>query len=106
MLTTGIKSRPVYTTIHADPGGRFHLLVGEGSGGEALLRLLGELTAESGVRVIYAGESFTGRNLNESIRAAGRPDTHILPTQAEAPAELYLTLTGCLMGTRLYVAGS
>jgi len=42
MLITGIKSRPVYTTLRPDPGGRFHLLVGQGSGGEALLRLLGE----------------------------------------------------------------
>ena len=31
MLITGIKSRPIYTTLAPDLGGRFHLLVGQGA---------------------------------------------------------------------------
>jgi len=106
MLITGIKSRPVYTTFAADLGGRFHLLVGQGSGGAALVRLLGELPGEADRRVLYAAESFSGRDQSDALMSAGSPDTRVFPTQAEALAELSATLSACAMGTRLYVAGS
>jgi dimethylamine monooxygenase subunit C len=105
MLITGIKSRPVYTTLAPDPGGRFHLLVGQGSGGAALLRLLG--TLPSGVvSIIYATETVTECALSESLRSARPPEIRIVATDVEAVAELDRTLAGCVMGTRLYVAGS
>ncbi len=106
MLITGIKSRPVYAALAPDPGGRFHLLVGQGSGGAALLRLLGALPPASALGVIYSAESFTERDLSESLRSADPSDTRVVATDAEAVAELDGALAGCVMGTRLYVAGS
>ena len=49
MLVTGIKSRPIYTTLSPDPCGRYHFLIGQGSGGDALLRLLKEMPDEAAV---------------------------------------------------------
>ena len=43
MLITGIKSRPTYAPLEPDLRGRTHVLVGQGSGGAALLRLLARL---------------------------------------------------------------
>ena|SRR5579883_1299617 len=43
MLITGIKSKPVYAPLHADVRGRYHLMLGHGAGGVALLRVLAEL---------------------------------------------------------------
>ena len=43
MLVTGIKSKPVYAPLQADIRGRYHLMLGMGAGGDALLRVLGEL---------------------------------------------------------------
>lgn len=43
MLITGIRSKPVYAPLRADTGGRYHLMLGRGPGGGALLRVLSEL---------------------------------------------------------------
>src|SRR5262245_15032462 len=94
MSTPGIKSRPVYTTLQPEPGGRHHLLVGQGSGGAALLRLLAQMPPGTDARVLYAEESPPG--------VAG---LRLFPTEAELLAELDRTLSGCVMGTRLYIAG-
>ncbi len=32
MLVTGIKSKPVYAPLRADPRGRYHLMLGLGRG--------------------------------------------------------------------------
>src|SRR5262249_36905781 len=55
MVIPGIKSRPVHTTLQPDPGGRHHLLVGQGSGGAALLRLLARMPPGADTRVLYTG---------------------------------------------------
>ena len=106
MLITGIKSRPMYTTLQPDLGGRYHLLAGQGSGGEALLRLLGRMPQGADVHILYATESLSGRDWSDTLRAHRRLDLHVFPKQAEAVAALDRTLSGCVMGTRLYVAGS
>jgi len=106
MLVTGIKSRPVYTTLTPDPGGRFHLLAGQGSGGEALLRLLAALPGAAAVHVLYATESLPGKDWSAQLRAGRTTDLRVYPTQAEAVSALDRTLAGCVMGTRLYLAGS
>lgn len=96
----------MYTTLQPDLSGRHHLLAGQGSGGEALLRLLGEMPPGADIHVIYATESLSGRDWSEALRAYRRLDRHVFPTQAEAIGALDRTLSGCVMGTRLYVAGS
>ena len=45
MLVTGIKSKPVYAPLRADPRGRYHLMLGLGAGEVALLRVLREMQA-------------------------------------------------------------
>ena len=95
MSMPGIKSRPVYATLQPDPGGRRHVLVGQGSGGAALVRLMAQMPPGADVRVLCAGESPPAL---EGMR--------LFPTEAELLAELDRTLSVCVMGTRLYVAGS
>ena len=106
MLVTGIKSRPVYTTLGPDLGGRYHLLVGQGSGGDALLRLLSRMPDGADTQVLYATESLSGTDRSEPLRARGLLDLRVFATMAEAVAVLDRTLAGCFMGMRLYVAGS
>src|SRR5262245_39562922 len=95
MSMPGITSRPVYTTLQPDPNGRQHVLVGQGSGGAVLLRLLARMPPGTDARVLYAGEA--------PPRLEGM---RFFPTEAELLAELDRTLSACVMGTRLYVAGS
>ena len=102
MLVTDIKSRPIYTTLQPDLGGRQHVLVGQGLGGEALVRVLRGLPAQGAeVVVLYTGEPFQAELARLSLRLL-----RLHPTEAEAVADLDRTLAGCFMGTRVYVAGS
>ena len=97
MLVTGIKSKPVYTTLKPAPSGLYHLLVGQGSGGEALLRLLREMPAGIEVHVLYATEPFSGKDCS---KRAG-------PTCASSPLRQLQFLsqmafkTGCIGGQGL-----
>ena len=100
MLVTGIKSRPIYTTLRPDPGGRHHILVGQGVGGDALLRVLAGLP-HGAVVVLYTGEQS-----RDELSCLGLPALRLHPTEVEAVADLDRTLAGCFMGTRVYVAGS
>jgi hypothetical protein len=106
MLTSGIRSRPIYTALRPDVAGRFHLLAGQGSGGEALLRLLTTLSEGAEFHVIYATESVSGKDFSEPLRSRCGTKLCVVSTQSEAVTAVDRTLSGCAMGTRLYVAGS
>ena len=114
MLISGIKSKPIYGTLQPDLSGTFHLLVGQGSGGDALLRLLEKMPDGADTQVLYATESPSEKvgwdvhreshhgsiNRWDSLRSS-HPTT-----VAELIADLDQVLSACFMGTRLYVAGS
>jgi len=70
MLITGIKSRPVYDRLAPFPDAMLHLVVGQGSGGSAMARLLSEIPAGAEVEVMYSTESFTGQNHAGTLAAA------------------------------------
>lgn len=106
MLITGIKSRPVYTALQPDGGGRFHLLAGEGAGGAALLRLLSALPGGAAVDGIYAIDPNSHVDWSPQLRSGGLSHLRTFPAPAQAVAELDRTLSTCIMGTRLYIAGS
>lgn len=107
MLITGIKSKPVYAPLRADTGGRYHLMLGFGPGGAALLRVLGELAsaapqALAHTRVLLVPEPSQPVEPFKELGLAGL-------TPFEDGASLLATfrtvLEESLMGTRLYVAG-
>jgi hypothetical protein len=102
MLVTGIKSRPIYAALRPDLSGRQHVLVGQGSGGEALVRVLRRLShRDAEVVVIYTGEPF-----QTELARLGLRELRLHAIDAEAVADLKRTLAACFMGTRVYVAGS
>src|SRR3954470_22508914 len=100
MLVTGIKSRPIYTTLQPDLGGRQHVLVGQGRGGEALVRVLRSIPPQ-GVEVVVL---YTGEPFQADLARLGLRQLRLHPTEAEAVADLNRTLAKCFMGTRAYVA--
>lgn len=106
MLITGIKSRPVYRALTPDLTGRYHVLAAQGSGGAAALRFLDGMPTGDAVRVVYARESISGNDFSPLLAERGLVDLRIVSTQAEALEALHKTLAGCVMGTRLYLAGS
>jgi predicted RNA-binding Zn-ribbon protein involved in translation (DUF1610 family) len=95
MLITGIKSRPVYDRLQPLPGGRQHIVAGQGSGGRAMLRLLSELAGlDRPITLLYSQEEHPGLPLQ------------VLPTNQALIDALKRRLADARMGTRLYLAGS
>ena len=107
MLVSGIKSKPVYEALRADPGGRYHLLIGFGPGCAALQRVIDELDglahgSENTRMLIVAepGDPAAGR-----LQRAGSGGCHAYATVDELLSGCRSLLRQSLMGTRLYVAG-
>ncbi|MDQ0736545.1 dimethylamine monooxygenase subunit DmmA family protein [Arthrobacter agilis] len=108
MLITGIKSRPVYDELTPMGTGSNHIAAAQGSGGEPLVRLLGEMSPEqlSSTTVLYSTESFTGRNHLADLRAFAVRELIVFPSNADAVGGLDALLSTARMGTRLYLSGS
>jgi hypothetical protein len=106
MLITGIKSRPVYDRLVPFSGARLHLVVGQGSGGAAMTRLIHEMPHGSQVEVMYSTESFTGQDHSSSLAAAAPGKVEWFASNASLAEALHARLSRAFMGTRLYLAGS
>jgi hypothetical protein len=118
MLITGIKSKPVYAPLRADVGGRYHLMLGIGPGGIALLRVLAEIQesvpqAIKNTRLLFALEAaITGGAVNtpptdavEQFEQLGLGSVNRFDDAASLLKSFRTVLDESLMGTRLYVAG-
>ena len=110
MLITGIRSKPVYAKLQPDLRGRYHLMVGQGVGGEPLLRVLRELqtaapSAGAHTRILYVTDPTASDSVIEQIRSANVADVRLFEHGGELLAAFQAVLAGSLMGTRLYVAG-
>lgn len=107
MLITGIKSRPTYDVLTPFADGIVHLVVGQGSGGSAMLRLLSDFTPTDRVEIFYSTQSFTGQNHLPALEAArGNWTITVAASNQELIALLEARLDAAIMGTRLYLAGS
>lgn len=105
MSTPTIKSRPVYGSIVPDPTGRHHIVVGEGPGSAAAMRLLADPDFPDHPKdVLVAPDPASGPAGLAALSACGV--TELLPDGAALLRRLDALLGGCRMGTRLYAAGS
>lgn len=102
MLVSGIKSRPTYPGLAADPYSKHNIIVANADGAAAVSEMLRQ-----------AGSTFTERCTIFLIGCA-RSDIQnelkiatiwTFPTLATAIARLSVVLSGARMGTRLYAAG-
>jgi hypothetical protein len=112
MLVTGIKSKPVYAPLRADPRGRYHLMLGLGLGEVALLRVLREMQesapeglARTRVLLIPAPAEARPAEAQREIESLPLEELRAFPDVASLLGEFKSLLADSLMGTRLYVAG-
>lgn len=110
MLITGIRSKPVYKSLQPDDGGRHHLLLGHGVGGEQLCGLIAALGANDAShsaprRVLYVADSSATAQTVAKVKGAKVTDLHVLPDTAALLTVFREVLSASVMGTRLYVAG-
>ena len=114
MLVTGIKSKPVYAPLRADPRGRYHLMLGLGVGEVALLRVLREMQAaaleglaRTRVLLIPAPAAVDASTVEAQREIESLPlqEVRAFSDVAALLGEFKSLLADSLMGTRLYVAG-
>ena len=103
MLVSGIKSRPKYATLEPDPFAKFNLVLADGDGFHAAVRLLERADRQFRSRTVIlcvgAGQA-AGR-----LRDLQVDRIHLLPTTATLLVRLDRFLDTAKMGIRLYVAG-
>lgn len=107
MLITGIKSRPIYDRLQPLPGGIRHIIAGQGSGGRAMLRLLGDMAGlNRPITLLYSQESFSGQDFLDQLHQHTEHPLHAHASNQALIDELKTLLGEARMGTRLYLAGS
>jgi hypothetical protein len=112
MLITGIKSKPVYAPLRADTGGRYHLMLGIGPGGVALLRVLAEMRGSApevirNTRLLFAANmpAADAADAVAQFKQIGLRSVSLFDDPAPLLDTFRAVLDESLMGTRLYVAG-
>jgi hypothetical protein len=112
MLITGIKSKPVYAPLRADAGGRYHLMLGIGPGGIALLRVLAEMRGSAPqaikhTRLLFAANTpaADAADTVAQFKQIGLGSVSLFDDPASLLDTFRIVLDESLMGTRLYVAG-
>jgi DNA-directed RNA polymerase subunit RPC12/RpoP len=125
MLVTGIKSKPVYAPLRADTRGRYHLMLGKGTGNVALMRVLRELEAAmpqalARTRVLSIPEDSAASDARPdgsdaraaaadvrpgNFAALGLEELRVFPDTPSLLRDFRSLLDAALMGMRLYVAG-
>lgn len=103
-----IKSRPQYGVLRPIPTAGNNLIAAEGTGIQAVLRLMGE--ARDGfagrTHLLYVATGSAATHDLEVLRAFGLATIDVVPDQDEALRFLERLLDSATMGTRLYTVGS
>lgn len=103
-----IKSRPAYGVLEPAPDAETNLIVAEGTGIHAVLRLLGQAPEGFAERssLLYAQTGAPATHELDCLRAFGLVDIDIVPEADEALRYLERLLDAATMGTQLYTVGS
>lgn len=108
MLVSGIKSRPVYGTLTARPGGSLHLIMADGEGAAAILDMARTAPAAffDRAHILYVPGGAAGKGYGDRLRALAPHMMYEGPTIAAALPRLACSLATARMGTTLYLAGT
>ena len=100
-----IPSRPVYENLHALTGSS-HLLVADGSGGQAILDFARQLPADwfAAAHTIYGARSEMATR--HALQAVRPRQWNLAPSIPSALPRLSKVLEDAHMGLRLYLAGT
>jgi ferredoxin-NADP reductase len=101
-----IRSKPVYTSLLWHEKATSHLVVAQGSGGMAVLKIFQLMHPKQPIQVFYARQSASGRDYSETLKKVVPEGLQIFETEQDALAALKAILPDTMMGMRLYVAGS
>jgi dimethylamine monooxygenase subunit C len=99
-----IRSKPVYTSLLWHEKATSHLLVAQGQGGMAVLKLFQSMHPKQAITVLYTPHNDS--DYSKTLIKVVPEGLHILESEQAVLSKLELVLRGMFMGMRLYIAGS
>lgn len=101
-----IRSKPIYTSLVWHEKATSHLVIAQGSGGMAVLKIFQQMHPKQPISVIYSRQSASGIDYTDTLEKVVSEGLQLCETEPQALAELRSVLPAARMGMRLYVAGS
>ena len=101
-----IRSKPVYTSLVWQEKATSHLVVAQGDGGMAVLKIFQLMHPKQPITVLYAHSSATDVNYANTLKKVVPEGLQILDSEQEVLQALKTILPTMCMGMRIYVAGS
>jgi ferredoxin-NADP reductase len=102
-----IRSKPVYTSLLWHEKATSHLVVAQGQGGMAVLKLFQLMHPKQPITVLYTSQvGQVGPDYSKTLKKVVPEELHILSSEQEVLDKLDSTLQSMHMGMRLYIAGS
>ena len=101
-----IRSKPVYTSLVWHEKATSHLVVSQGDGGIALLKLFQLKHPKHSINVLYANSANSHADYAKTLKKVVPEGLQILNTEQDVLRALNNILPTMCMGLRLYVAGS
>lgn len=101
-----IRSKPVYSSLVWHEKATSHLVVAQGSGGMAVLKIFQQMHPKQPITVLYARHSGSAIDYSKTLSKVVTEGLQILESEQDALDALKSILPSMHMGMRLYVAGS
>jgi hypothetical protein len=108
MLIEGIKSRPQYPGLVADPYANHHVFAADGEGAQAIIDLFIQHGPQikGRITIVYAETDADNAGYTTRLKQLPVEIVHVLPTIDTAIRRLRGVLNVARMGTRIYAAGT
>ncbi|OIQ96691.1 hypothetical protein GALL_212790 [mine drainage metagenome] len=100
-----IKSKPIYTSLVWHEKATSHLVVAQGQGGLAAIKLFQQMHPQQPVTTLYE-HSDIDANFAITLKKVVPEDLHLLKSEQEVVSLLKRIMPTKRMGLRIYVAGS
>lgn len=108
MLVSGIKSRPVYPGLKADPYARHNVILAEGLGADAVIEMRAKAPPGFAGKssILYTPGANNGHDNEARLKALNTADFWIFPSVQTLLFRFAGMLGSMTMGTRIYLAGT
>lgn len=101
-----IRSKPLYDSLVWKQHATGHVVIAQGEGGLAVLKLFQQMCPREPIKLLFADEDSATRKYADIIQTMVPEGLQICESEQTVLTALREQLPDCLMGTQFYVAGS
>lgn len=101
-----IRSKPMYDSLVWKQQATGHVVVAQGEGGIAVLKLFQQMCPREPIKLLFADDDSATRKYAEIIQSLVPEGLQVCDSEESILAALREQLADCLMGTQFYVAGN